>query len=43
MIKDLQHVLSLRKKKTIPAALNMHTKEVMQLTKILYGELLLES
>jgi hypothetical protein len=32
-IKNVQHILPLRKEESITATVNMHTKEVMQFTK----------
>ena len=42
-IKNVQHILPLRKKKSITTSLNMHSEEVMQFTKVFHGELLLKS
>jgi hypothetical protein len=41
-VENVQHVLSLRKEKTITTALNLHAKKVMQFTKIFHGELSLK-
>ena len=43
LIQDVNHVLLLGKEQTITAVLNLHIKEVVQLTKILHGELALKS
>lgn len=42
-IHDLQDILPLRNKESIGALLNIHVDKVMKFTKILHGELMLQS
>jgi len=42
-IEDINHVLALGKKQTIASVLHLHAQEVLKLTQILHGKLLLQS
>jgi hypothetical protein len=42
-VQNIQHVLVLGEEKTIMPALYVHTQEVVELSKVLHGKLLLQS